>query len=154
MTIPRHGSEWAVTPIGRIQSTVRGLCVVPKNHRINGQSTSPVTLQTHTLHCLGAHLWRYPDWWENVREHQCFCFERVGSELTQTLSAWNGRGKGGSYLARRLRLKEASRLYVDRHITGCDITGYMSQQLSTFGTTTACTNSGIRCRGWQTLLFS
>ena len=29
-----------------------------KNHRINGQRTFPVTLQTHTLHCLGAHLWR------------------------------------------------------------------------------------------------
>ena len=89
-----------------------------KNHRIHGQRAFPVTLQTHTLHCLGAHLWQYFDWWGNVREHQCFCFERVASELTQTLSAWNGRGEGGSFLARRLRLKEASRLYVDRHITG------------------------------------
>ena len=94
-----------------------------KNHRINGKRTFPVTLQTHTLHCLGAHLWRYFHWWGNVREHQCFCFERVASELTQTLSAWNGRGEGGSFLARKLRWKQASRSYVDRHITGCDITG-------------------------------
>ena len=95
-----------------------------KGHRINGKRTFPVTLQTHTLHCLGAHLWRYLEWWGDVREHQCFCFERVASELTQTLSAWNGRGEGGSFLACKLRLKQASQLHVDRNITGYDITGY------------------------------
>ena len=30
MAIPRHGSEWAVTLIGRLQSKVRALCAVPK----------------------------------------------------------------------------------------------------------------------------
>ena len=74
-----------------------------KKHCINGRRTFP-----HTLHCLGAHLWQYFEWWGDVREHQCFCFERVASELTQTLFAWDARGEGGSFLARKLLVIEAS----------------------------------------------
>lgn len=94
-----------------------------KNHTIDGVRTFPVGLQTHTLHALGAHLWRYQGWWGNVREHQCYVFERMAATLTQTLGAWNGRGEGGDFLARKLRSKEASQQHVDAFIgyvpTGC-----------------------------------
>ena len=97
-----------------------------KNHAIGDSRAFPLGLQTHTLHCLGAHLWKYYEWWGNVREHQCFCFERMASELTQSLSAWNGRGEGGTFLARRLRVKQASMLHMDHYLVGYVTTGFFT----------------------------
>ena len=125
MAIPRHGSKWVVNPIGRIQSTVRGLCVVPKEPPHKWSAHFPGnSANTHTT-LPGGTLMAVPRLvGERAGASMLLLRTYMASELTQTLSAWNGRGEGGSYLARRLRLKEASGLYVDRHITGCDITGY------------------------------
>ena len=83
-----------------------------RDAHIGGLRAFPFGRFTCTLQTL-MHLHCYVLWWGNLRDHQCFCYERVASELTQLLAGWNGRGGCGDYLARKLMLRQVS----EQHIT-------------------------------------